>query len=80
MKIQLTVKVNFLSSKDDNDEKRAIQWNSDSIEIMINDKADKVIKQLSKSLKNRYQNNLESIKGSEFVFDMFIYYIINVIK
>ena len=47
---------------------------------MINDKADKVIKQLSKSLKNRYQNNLESIKGSEFVFDMFIYYIINVIK
>ena len=80
LKIQLTVKVNFLSSKDDNDEKRAIQWNSDSIEIMINDKADKVIKQLSKSLKNRYQNNLESIKGSEFVFDMFIYYIINVIK
>ena len=80
MKIQLTVKVNFLSSKDDNDEKRAIQWNSDSIEIMINDKADKVIKQLSKSLKNRYQNNLESIKGNEFVFDMFIYYIINVIK
>ena len=47
---------------------------------MINDKADKVIKQLSKSLKNRYQNNLESIKGNEFVFDMFIYYIINVIK
>ena len=80
LKIQLTVKVNFLSSKDDNDEKRAIQWNSDSIEIMINDKADKVIKQLSKSLKNRYQNNLESIKGNEFVFDMFIYYIINVIK
>ena len=80
LKIQLTIKVNSLSSKDDNDEKRAIQWNSDSIEIMINDKADKVIKQLSKSLKNRYQNNLESIKGSEFVFDMFIYYIINVIK
>ena len=25
LKIQLTVKVNFLSSKDDNDEKRAIQ-------------------------------------------------------
>ena len=70
---QLTIKVNFLSSKDDNDEKRAIQLNSDRIEIMINDKADKVIKQLSKSLKNRYQNNLESIKGSEFVFDMFIY-------
>ena len=36
---------------------------------MINDEADKVIDELFKSLKNRYQNNLESIKGSEFVFD-----------
>ena len=36
---------------------------------MINDEADEVIKELFDSLKNRYQNNLESIKGSEFVFD-----------
>ena len=36
---------------------------------MINDKADEVIKKLFKSLKNRYQNNLESMKGSESVFD-----------
>ena len=36
---------------------------------MINDKADEVMKELFDSLKNRYQNNLESIKGSEFVFD-----------
>ena len=36
---------------------------------MINNEADEAIKKLSKSLKNRYQNNLESIKGSEFVFD-----------
>ena len=35
---------------------------------MIIDEADKVIKQLFNSLKNRYQNNLESLKGSEFVF------------
>ena len=42
---------------------------SGSIEIMINYEADEVIKQLSDSLKNRYQNNFESIKGSEFVFD-----------
>ena len=34
----------------------------------MNDKADKVIKEIFDSLKNRYQNNLESIKGSEFVF------------
>ena len=42
---------------------------SDSIEIKINDEADEVIKQLFDSLKNRYQNNLESVRGSEFVFD-----------
>ena len=36
---------------------------------MINDEADKVIKKLFDSLKNRHQNNLESMKGSEFVFD-----------
>ena len=35
---------------------------------MINDEADEVIKELSNSLKNRYQNNLELMKGSEFVF------------
>ena len=41
---------------------------SDNIKIMINDEADEVIKQLFKSLKNRYQINLESMKCSEFVF------------
>ena len=42
---------------------------SDNIEIMINDEADGVIEELFKSLKNRYQDNLESMNGSEFVFD-----------
>ena len=42
---------------------------SNNIEITINDEADEVIKELLDSLKNRCQNNLESIKGSEFVFD-----------
>ena len=40
----------------------------DNREIMINDEAN-VIKELFDSLKNRYQNNLESMKGSVFVFD-----------
>ena len=30
---------------------------------MINDEADEVVKELSDSLKNRYQNKLESMKG-----------------
>ena len=36
---------------------------------MMNDEADEVIKELFDSLKNRYQNNLESIKCIEFVFN-----------
>ena len=42
---------------------------SDNIEIMINDKTDEVIKELFDSNKNRYQNNLGSLKSSEFAFD-----------
>ena len=42
---------------------------NDKIEIMTNDKADEIIEELFDSLKNRYQNNLESMKGSECVFD-----------
>ena len=42
---------------------------SDNIEIMVNDEQGKVIEELFKSLKNRYQNNLESMKGSELAFD-----------
>ena len=37
---------------------------SDNLEIIINDEADEVIKELFHSLKNRYQNNLELMKGS----------------
>ena len=42
---------------------------SDNIKIMINDGADGVIEKRFESLKNRYLNNLESMRGSEFVFD-----------
>ena len=34
---------------------------------MNNDQVDEVIKEPFDSLKNRYKNNLESMKGSEFV-------------
>ena len=46
---------------------------------MINDIADEVIKVLFNSLKSRYQNNLELMKGSEFVFDYIhlLYYKVN---
>ena len=38
---------------------------------MISDEADEVIKYLFNSLKNRYRNNLQSIRCSEFIFDYF---------
>ena len=49
---------------------------SDNTEIMINDEANEVIKELFDPLKNRYHHNLESMKGSEFVvvFIHFLYY------
>ena len=53
---------------------------SEYIEIMINDEADEVIKGLFDSLKNRYQNNLESRKVVSLSSIMFIYSIINVRK
>ena len=42
---------------------------NNNIEIKINHEADRVMKELFDSLKNRYQNNLGSLKGSEFLFD-----------
>ena len=42
---------------------------SNNTEIMISDVTDEVTKKLFNSLKNRYQNNLQLMRGSEFVFD-----------
>ena len=53
----------------DNDEERAMDLKSDNIEIMMNNEADVIIEELFDSLKNRYQTNLESMKGSQFVSD-----------
>ena len=36
-KIQLTITINVISSKDDNDEEQAMHSKSDNIEIMIGD-------------------------------------------
>ena len=41
----------------------------DNIEITINGEPDEVTKELFDSLKNRYENSLELVKGSELVFD-----------
>ena len=61
--LKKSVANNFVSSID-NDEECVMDSKSDDIEIMLNDEADEVIKELFHLLKNRYQNNLESMKGS----------------
>ena len=60
---------NLISSKDDNNEARVMHSKSDNIEIMISDVTDEIIEKLCISLKKRYQNNLQLMRGSEFVFD-----------
>ena len=65
--IQLTMAINVISSKNDNNQERLMHSKRDNIEIKINHEADEVIKEFFESLKNRYQNNLQLMKGSEFV-------------
>ena len=59
--------MNFISSID-NDEECVMHSKSDSVEIMINDEADEVMKKLFDSLKNRDPNSFDSMKDTEFVF------------
>ena len=62
-KIQLTIAINFMSSKS-NDEERVMHSRSDNIEIMINDKV------IFYSLLCRYRIGLEtSMKSNNFVLD-----------
>ena len=54
MTLQLKITINFISSKDDNEEERAMHSKSVNTEIMISDEADEVIKKLFDSLKNSF--------------------------
>ena len=46
-KIQLTIAINFMSSKDNDEE--CVNHSSDNIEIMINDKTEDVIEEIFKN-------------------------------
>ena len=49
----------------DKDEEQVMHSKSDKVEREL-------LKELFDSLKNRYQNNLKSMKGSEFIFDCLV--------
>ena len=79
-KIQLTAQINFISLRPDSDETRVMHTKSDNQEFMNGSDTDEIIKELFKSLLQRYQKNLqEKMRGSDFAFDgvNFFYYDFN---
>ena len=82
-KIQLTMAINFISSKPDSNETRIMHTKSNNTEIMIGSDTNDVIEELYKSLLDKNQENLEEkMSGSEFVFDAvnLFYYHLNKIS
>ena len=68
-KIQLTMKINFISRKD-SEETRTMYTKSRNIEIMERDETNEIIEELFESLLQNSQKNLEEpMRGSEFVPD-----------
>ena len=68
-KTQLTMAINFISSKD-SDETRTMHAKSNNVKIMMGSETDEIIKELFKSFVQKYQEELEeSVRGSEFIFD-----------
>ena len=66
-KIQLTIKINFISLKD-TEEERVIHENSDKIKF--HNKVNDVVNELFKSLLSKYRDGLEaSMKESDYIFD-----------
>ena len=79
-KMHLKIKINFISSKDHNDEELVMHSKRDNTEIMISDLTEEIIEELFNPLENRYQNNLQAKRGSGFVFDYVRYCITNITK
>ena len=68
-KIQLTIAINFISSKDI-DEDRVMRSKRDNTEFVSYDDANQVVSELFESLPSRYQIGLEtSIRGRDFTFE-----------
>ena len=82
-KIQLTAQINFIYLRPGFDETRVMHTRSVNGEFMNGSDTDEIIKELFKSLLQRYQENLqEKMKGSDFAFDgvNYLYYDLNKIS
>ena len=68
-KIQLTMAINFISSKDSG-ETRTMHAKSSNVEIMMGSETDEIIEELLKSFLQKCQEGLEeSMRVIEFIFD-----------
>ena len=79
-KIQLTAQINFISLIPGSDETRVMHTRSVNEEFMNGSDTDEIMKELFRSLLQRYQENLqETMKGSDFAFDgvNYLYYELN---
>ena len=82
-KIQLAAQINFISLRPGSDETRVMHTRSNNEEFMNGSDTDEIIKELFKSILQRYQENLqEKMRGSDFAFDgaNFLYYDFNKIS
>ena len=69
-KIQVTAQINFISLRPSSDETRVMHTRSNNEEFMNGSDTDEIIKELFKSILQRYQENLqEKMRGSDFAFD-----------
>ena len=68
-KIHLTIVINFISSKDVNEE-RVVHWKSHNIKFTPYIDINEIIDDLFKSLCSRYQGNSETLmRGRDFILD-----------
>ena len=75
--------INFISLRPGSDETRVMHTKSINEELMNGSDTDEIIKELFKSLLQRYEENLqEKMKGSDFAFDgvNYLYYNFNKIS
>ena len=68
-KVQLTAEINFISLRPGSDETRVMHTKIENAEIRIGDDTSDVVKELFKSLLQRYQEHLQEKRGSDFEFD-----------
>ena len=68
-KIQISILVNFISSKDTGETRTIYVW-SDSVSIMWISDTDDIIRELLGSVLKNYQEEEQIISGSEFNFEI----------